>query len=67
LQADAPPSDPALALAVAVLTGLGTMRLITRRERCHGYANCCVCADCAKRARGEVQIPHRVKQPWDTA
>jgi hypothetical protein len=29
LQADAPPSDPALALAVAVLTGLGTIRLIT--------------------------------------
>lgn len=63
---DAPPDNPALALAVAALTGLRDIRLITPvTARHHGYANGCVCDDCMKRARGEVAKPTLVRQPWE--
>lgn len=63
---DAPPDQPALALAVAALTGLRGMRLISHRTVCHGYANVCVCDDCLKRASGDVEQPKRIRQPWET-
>jgi hypothetical protein len=66
LQADAPPDNPRLALAVAALTGLRHIRLITPPAiRCMGFANGCICADCTKRASGDVEAPRRVRQPWE--
>jgi hypothetical protein len=66
LSTDAPPDNPRLALAVATLSGLRDMRLLSPQpERCHKFSNCCVCRDCLKRERGEVEQPKRVKQPWE--
>jgi hypothetical protein len=61
------PDNPALALAVAALSGQRHLRLVTPPPplRCMGYANCCVCPDCLKRARGDVPKPKRVRQPWE--
>lgn len=67
---DALPDNPALALAVAALTGQRDMRLITRPTICHGYANTCKCPDCLERLAGRAgpfSAPERIRQPWEVA
>lgn len=32
---------------------------------CHGYANCCSCAECDEREKHPVKAGEPVRQPWE--
>jgi hypothetical protein len=46
---------------------LGLEDLGDARERCHGYACCCLCTECSEREAGPIEAPPAPLQPWETA
>lgn len=47
---------------LGLLLGLGDL---DHPPVCHGYANCCVCDDCAERQRIVSTVIELPRQPWD--